>query len=498
MPEQNDRIPVLVNPDKLSVNYTSLNSLDKWVYLPLLTAGILAAFAFGSEMHGFIAVIIAVMLMYRAPYGRVIHLIVLMLFVEPWIRLVQHDVVWKSDERQRWWRRKVPALSLSVDGIGDIGVIHDKDNGTDVIVITGSGSGIAEADLSAMRAKHLQMAEALKRVTALAGLRIGVSFVYRRRPARIMQTMTMYAETLHPWALTGSGDFDPDSPEAQRIRNIHKLTMELAELEAGLPCEVVMACVLTLRRQADVRSLAKGKVPGHLRLSRLEITRAAETMCSNLEHIGVSDVRTLDLAGAVSFLRTSWDVSESLQDWYGQELDGFRTEADIPPPWPHRRIIRRADHCQVDDSFHATLMVTRVPKEVADSFYHQLHALSAPYLSISAPGESMGGNREYGVLFGAIAFEEALVEGTDLRMTPRRARRMAARQDRHHDVEASGVTHAYNLLVGVAANSLEELEEDIARVEQEILVMGLQAQRITGRVWQMPAMWSATTGIPLL
>lgn len=528
-------IPTTRVPDKLSPNLMNFSTADKFAWLPLGLMGVLTALSYGGKFLGLVTTVLMFVLMYRIPFGRVITIVAEHVAVEPWIRLVQHEVQWQADRFRRFAFRRSNVLGLHVTNIGGwLGVVHIEGTKTDAIIDIGSGSDIATKDIRRMHARNMELADAIKKVASQNGFRIGTSFLHRRRPADPYAEMEMYQDNCMPAIYAAGTALANEGETVDRPLTPDENKAMLMEQLIGAACEgdsdVTQASIWTIEREPAVLQAAKGKrrrKTAALNPARLVAMQVAATARDNLTSAGVTDVAILDYSGVEDHLRAGWDVYD-LPEYYAEkylaededEVDDRVDESSDalastePQPvdtesdesavsvterhWPNKIIKRGYRHCQLDNTFHSVLMIVQQPSEVIANTYFALHTIPVPYLSIATPGQAFKITREKFWLSRAIPISEGIVEGTGYRLNPTQQGRAEERERREREIHGSRLSLSFSILVGVAASSLEELEDRVAETERQLRLRGFEPKRITGRTLQIPAALSATTGIPML
>lgn len=508
MTEPDDGIPLMRVPGKLSMNYTDLNRVDKYIILPLGAAGIIAGFAFYGQMGGLAVFVLVALLMIRLYNGRFIYVAWQDLFQDPWIKLIQHEIAWQINDKAHRLFKRSPALNLRVSNIGGwLGVIHNPINNTDVIIVTGSGSDIASQRYRMMWDRNLEVAEAIKKGASLPGWKIGVSFLYRKRSPDPYQEMAMYGEMCMPEVLEAAITDDADgAPETEQAytpeQNKAILMRQMIEAAIDTDGDITQATVWTIQREPKVAQAAKGKKPANLNPARLIAMQVARAAADNLDAVGVTDTSVLNYTDIEDYLRRGWDVY-NLYDYYHvphlpDSDEAALADPDIPRHWPQSKIVRGRAYCQLDGTFHSVLLVTEQPEEVMANTYFQLHSIPVPYITIAAPGQAFKITREAGVLSRLIPITEGVVEQGGIRLSPKQEAKLEKQRERERQLHGSGLSLTYNILVDVAASSMEELDDRVAETLRQLRLRGFEAVRIKGRTRQIPAMLSATTGIPML
>lgn len=530
--DENDRVFVTRVPSKLSFDFLKLESIDKFVLIPLGCAAMLTAMAFGSKFLGLVVFLVFMGGMIRSNFGRYIVLLVEAVLVDPWIRLVQHEVLWQAGRAKRVLLRRSPALNLHVTNIGGwLGVVHIPGTNMDAIIVEGSGSDISTQGIRQMHGRNLQIAEATKKVASQNGFRIGTSFLHRKRPPDPYAEMAMYGSICRPEVFRNIDDIEEGEDATANKRTPVENQAILLQQMIGAACQgdgdVTQASVWTIEREPALVRAAKGKKSDKLRPDRLTALQVARTARDNLDDAGVTDTTIMDYPDTELHLRKGWDVydlyeyfaglaisteelsidpdadapdSKPSEEFEDDELnDEFAQilSAEIEPHWPGKQIKRGRNYCQLDGTYHSVLLITGQPEEVIANSYFLLHSISVPYLSVATIGDAFKITKEAGFLKRFIPIAEEVINQGGYRLDPTQEGMLEEKKKREREIHGSRMSLAYNILVDVAASSLDELEDRVQETERQLRLRGFEPQRITGRIRQIPAMLSATTGIPM-
>jgi len=416
-------------------------------------------------------------------------------------------VVWEADpaKRRRFLRQRSELVPVDVTEVGDVGILHRRDLGRDAIVITGSGSHIASRDLAGQHQQHAQIAEAFKKVAAVPGYAVGVSQVYRRRPANLLAHHVVMDESLHPDVALPEALLKPEaehSADDKRFLNIRQVMLEHEQLIAQYAGEITMAMVFTIKREGVLTTATPDKGLTELQQKRLPIHQVATAAMDSLAAAGVNDLSLLNGDEMQDYVREGWDVAD-LDDYHLDVARRYSGETDHDPTdpihWPSQRIVVYDDCSLVDNSYTAVIRLRSAPKWALPHTMRQLHGMDVPWVTITQVGETVSSNREYFWLNMAIPIRGDLKEkfGAD-RNGPRSRNKDEALRQRQIMLDDSGFSQHYSLLIAVSDTDRDRMNHAVEDVLRTCRRLGTNPVRITGEAMQLRALWSATTGMNML
>jgi hypothetical protein len=483
-----------------------------------------------NQRYGNILVVIAVVLylglLFRLDDGPV-YRVAGQKFHDFWIRVVLRHKIWEPAERRGFFDKILRpgwAIRLFLNAVGEddeIGLIHNERDNSVAIVVAGSGSEIPAANLVGQHSLQGSLASVERKAAAIPDVRIGCSYVFRRRPANLTVLSGFYEEAAHPDILIPEAlgkpeeEWTDEDHEAMALRSIMLATIPTEQQTSG---HVDQVSTWTVERDPSLAAAARGKRLRRRDVNRLPFARIADVVENGLASATVSNVTTLNSDYLHHFMQRAWSLEpgdydnwradrdaaeledpEEVEEW--REARAAKGKPDFTGnPWPLQGIYVYNDHCVVDGAFHAVLQLTENPEiEVLPNYYRQLHTAPVPYFSVAKVGEAVRYTRESAFLNWLIPFTDAL-EDTLHRVykSPKAEARGKALQQRNEDLFRSQYTEDYNVLIAVSATDLETLEDYIEAMEDHIKQMGLASRRIKGESRQLPALWTATTGLTML
>lgn len=453
-----------------------------------------------------------VLWMWVHPYGRSYELIG-QWFVNRWIRWVKKGVILSSspsgNRLARLWKHQ-PPIPLGIQGIGDIGVLHNSRDGTDSIVVTGTGSGLASLPLVVQYQILERFAEGIRKLSSLERGTVGLSFVFRRGPADLERIESIYEGILHPAVRRPKGEAASNgsrTPTDIRNHRLSEITVETMGKIRQYTGDVTMAVVLTVPQQEPLRKVrssrkrGKGENLAPEALRRLVINKLGRMAVEVLTSCNIDDPKVLDVREAHKFLHDVWEADVDRSNDYRRWL-AASTIPEIGQSLLHspREIVVSRDHSTTDGTHHAAVRITGSPPKESDDFFPQLHSADVPWLTVALLGRVTKSNREYAVLDRLIPMRYEFREQVlGIRHEGPKARKktddIAKRQQL---IFESRVSEQYNLLVVVSNTDQEDLQDGVEEVLRVARTMGLDAELVEGECRQVPVHWSAATGVDLL
>lgn len=502
------------NPEKIEQNFRNWNATDRILNLGFVGIGILSWMMLTD--YGAFGVVGTVLLwygiMYRSRYGRTYQVFGQWVRTQ-WIIWALGGVLWLAEpdldsSKLRGVLRRAPPHQLIVDRVATIGLVHDSKRRTDSIVVEAAGSNISSLDLAVMFEAQLAIADVIRTVASLQGVRVGVSWVFRRRPLNQPALQDMYIRNIHPavWAPEAL-----DKPESdwtafdRRMMSLRKLTIARIDMVSAVANDVVMAAVFTLQREGALREAEKDQVISESAVTRLSIIRAAETAINGLARCGVANLRVLDAAEVHSYLRGAWDVTDS----HAYNEDMAQMEAEEPGQgvetslyWPQERIVvprkgpSKHKVIQVDNTHHAVLQITQIPPKRLPTYFRRLFGINVPYMSVAMVGQAVKGAGEYWFLDKYKPLRDEVESKLGIIWKgPKARKRDEALELRMEEIFESVYGQDVNILIGLAHVSEQEVEDSVHEAFRVINSSNMRAARIEGESRLMGAVMAANTGI---
>lgn len=524
MSDVDDSTMRTVVPPKTTVNFLGLTFPDGHFILVLVMLSFMVGVVYGW-LFLLLSVALGVILMWRLDYGRVYYVFGQWLR-SLWIRYRRRGVIWQASssrpsvqtrgQARRPVRRKrlmAPSrvIPLQVVNLGDqIGVIYNYYTNSDAIVVTGDGAPVSSGDFAAQQAFVRQLAEAIKRIAAQQGYSVGVSYVFRRRPANTASALRMLSANIHPdvalpEAVAMGTPKDQWSDDDYRSLAQQYLIQEAFDEAFKAGGDVVMALTISIKREGDVVGAVKGRSITVSDVNRLAVKRIADSAIIELNRCGVKGAAVLDRDGVLAFLRGSWDVSKVAEfyDYMERRKAGF--DESPPSHWPRSRIGALGEYLVTDDTIHATFMTRACPPQSsAPNWFGQLHVIDAPFLSIAFDGEAVTSTAEQFVLNKVIPNYQAAkqVAGVQYQSTKSRKREESLTA-REQTITESAYKQDGVILVVISApfggeGDMERFEQYVGNAKAVLKPLALSPVLIDGEVRLLQAALTGTTGLIML
>lgn len=516
-------VPTVTAPRSLSYQFLKLSDADFKMLAILGCIGFILIQLLG--FLGFvIGVAILVWLMWPCSWSRRYYTFGEWVY-GLWIRYMLKDVLWEdwltagltdSPKRDRL-RRKTP-FPLRVDKVHQVGLIHNRRSDTDSILISGSGSDIAALSIRDQYDRQMQIAETIKKVAGYKGLTAEIGFVIRRRPYDIVEfdissdhnvspdiLVPASAELVHtsgmnPEQLYKQGRIGKEELRRARLNEI--LVQSRAEVQTH-GHNVAMITVITIKRDNRLRSAARkkgAKLLAPKETYSLKIVQLAEEACVFLEQASVRETQILDKQECEDYVRETWDVA-GLDDYRKARIYGTDAGTDDEPlHYPQIRIRTGHNSCVFDQTHHAIIRISKLPKEIEPNLMPRLFSDPAVrWLSRSLVSETGTGDAEYRLLGTFTALYENILAGFGIvRYGPKTVKQQTALEDRRQEISDQEHAEYFNIYLAAANQDPEALEQDIDQLFRAVNGIGARAERVTGRSRQIAAAITANTGIALL
>lgn len=456
----------------------------------------------GLVTMGFAAVYLG--LMYRHGYGRTYQLFLEWLQSQ-WIKRVRKGVLWESRNhdgpKQRKFYGSSPPIPHSIHHLPGVGLLYNVLVKCDSVVIQARGSNIASVSLKDQYGAVVRAAEWIKQTAAIAGFRIGISFVSRRRPKNVFPMVDWLTENLHPEVVYPSAERLPEAeqtPRHKRYAALHENTKQLVGAAKQQTAETTQAVVLTIQRDPALAELFSGKrALVDNKADQLQVLELIAQAVNGLDSWGVEDPHALNPDELYTYLREAWDTTTldnhrdaSADDDYRPLEDGW---------WPQRRIFVGKDYCQTDDTLHAVIRITGVREWNHANSVRPLFNPDVRRVSVAVIGEAIKSENEVRFWDRLIPMGHSFDEARGvIYKSQKKTDREEKRAERQHTAYQSGITSNNVILVAVSADTKEELERDVRKVLIHLTVLGMKGKRVTGESRIFPTLWSAVTGASLL
>lgn len=506
------------NPETLGANFWSFTFADKCVNAIMAIVTISVIFIGGLPwLIG--SLVLWYLIMHRHENGRTYYVVISWLksgylgLTKSWEAPVS-----KGKSLKQLASYPIPFTTGTIgDHLGFMGLER-----CDAIVVTGEGSAIGSKSLQSWKAANDKIADIVRYIAAsVPSNSVGVSYVFRRRPANIPQfdasaEKYMAHDVAVPKALVLSHLPEESlTAKERRDRTLYALMVgELPEQIRQMGSEPTRAMVITLDRDKQVADAIKKQqgIPKD-ELSRLMMLDMAEAVRSGLDDVGVYDPKILNLDELNSYVRGSWDIAD-LHDYHELEQTGdaeaLRRVRNLVP---QRRIRPYHNYIVTDNTIHTVLRLTKVPPLTRPDYFPLLFRLPWPWISVALVGAAARSGLEYQVMERVVAIGEIADDKMRASKSSKTERREELRRKREENLAINPYAQAYVILVAVSCpieldpevdpqvseqNAKIQLEEVVNKlVMSRIRVMGCEATRITGRSLQLENLFMATTGIPV-
>jgi hypothetical protein len=506
-----ERVPETDIPERLRAVFFPFNRAD-WLWSVAALSVLLTVDPIYGRPAALGVFLAWTLWMWNHPYGRSYELLG-QRFQNGWIKWVKKGVILSPDpgtrRLDRLWEHP-PPIPLGIQGIGEVGVLHNSRDGTDSIVVTGTGSGLASLPLPMQYQVLDRLAEGIRKLSALERGTVGLSFVFRRGPADLERIESIYEGILHPDVRkpmaehASNGSRTPADIRNLRLKSISEETMGKIRQYSG---DVTMAVVLTVSQQETLRKVrssrkrGKGERLAPEALRRLVVNKLGRMAVEVLTSCNIEDPKVLNVREAHKFLHDVWEADVDRSNDYRRWLASSSTE-EIGLSQLHSptEIVVDKDHSTTDGTHHAIVRITGSPPKESDDFFPQLHAADVPWLTVTLLGRVVKSNREYAILDRLIPMRSEFRSGVlgvvhEGPKARKKAEDIARRQEL---IFESRVSQHYNILVVVSNTDLQELQDGVEEVLRTARTMGLDAEVVQGEYRQVPAHWSAATGVNML
>lgn len=530
-----------LTPSKLSQRYMDFSNGDWYFAVSVAALAFTVYFALGNNnsLALFGLLLLGMGLLYRTDYCRIYQLPWQALHTL-WIRYALKGRVWQAypatpkhrlEKVWRQWRYPVATIPFEVYDLRspemDLGVIHNLDQGVDATVIDGTGCNIAAKELLEQLGLQRRLADVVRRIAAASAPKYatGVSYVFRRRPADAYRHDEYMDDNAHPdtWLPEAHVSNNPELLTDRDIRKsrLNHVMHELRDMVGTYTDNVTMAAVLTLKGNMLERAASKGESLAARTVSRQPIINLTKELSEGLAACGIEQddpldqgqLRPMDVKDVHALLNGAWAVTEA-PDYYRMQAEGATEPVLVADQngkeylqypalhWPKRRIDVTDDRCYIDNTEHAVLRAVSCPESMIPNFMTQLHTIREAYTTITLCGEATSGRNEsrwINKAFGIVDSFDRTILGR-ARKSSRQERRERDLQAREQEIEQSGgFIQIYNILVCVSGTvGTDEVEKGINEARTKGTSAGVDLQLIQGECRQLPALWSATTGVNML
>jgi hypothetical protein len=384
----------------------------------------------------------------------------------------------------------------------NVGVLHIPGNKTDSIIFSGRGADtVSRSPLEIKRAGDA-LSEELKGVaSSQRGFSVGISMVYRRDPHNRFKLEQELEEILHPQAVIPDGIFVNDedlTADQKRWLVTSQAWNEVREIEAEYTYEPWMGYVITIKREGILARAESSRAIRTKDLKRLPINRIADRFLRGLNKIGVTDPYVLDKARTHAFVRAAWDYA-GIDDYYRLLAEDPENAMSPSLHWPTEMRVGKG-FANPDTTHTRIIRITGTQSMVWDGYFRKLMStIQSPCFSMALVGETVKAQSEEFGLERLTAVIDILADLAGRTTKTRKAQDRDLRLNKRLDVvHASLYSQAYSIVLAIKETDLDELELQVDDVISLAENDGMKGEVIEEPDDQYSAMWSATTGLPLL
>lgn len=485
-------------PEKLSRRWLP-RATSEWFALIILWLCYMNVSKFYGNVRLFAALAIVVLIT-PLTYGRVYATVGI---VYDWyIKFVLKDVLYKANDHSLRARLRLPPpIPGIIDAIEEVGLQHNKDADTDTVYIFGDGSALLSKSFEEQSHFYRQVEAMIRLLAASHKLNIGIGWQFKNRPLDQRKLDQRLYANLHP-DVAAPVALDPERPFGPLTRDeatnlaLHNVQQERFVQQMENEAHVLEAMVLTIKRSPKLKAAAKSQELSYQEEARLPVLKLTRMAVQTLARLGVRNPRVASAADLKRNIRTSHDVF-TLDEYFD-----LSPEAQLAPRWysPQSGIVVKHDACRVDETWHATVMITGGASSMPFWQLRMLFGANVEWLSVAAPSETVSYRDEYLLINwfltpGSIAIRGGLGQ---VRSGEAGLARERAREERQRRLYYSRWAQHITIVASVAADSYDEVIDQVDKLSSHIRYWGFDCVQIKGRRRQIPAMWTATTCCNLL
>lgn len=516
-----DLVPTVQAPEKLASRFLSMTFTDQLVAVAFGCITLLIALPMG--FLGFvIGAAITTYFMWPLNWGRRYFLWTMKLY-DAWTRFIYQDILWENTQAlsasedyrpAAWWRRWLQKLfirrhpyPLRVDWLEDIGVgiMHNEAEHLDTVAIGSYGSDIPGMSVQEQYARHMQIADVIRRLASYRGIPITIRTDVLRRPYDLFDfdeslDNTHFPDVVVPSALIESelSGLDPETLFKQGkitkdellFWRLNQLTVvEAREEISNRGSQVTMATFISVRRDPRVVKAArsnKRKPLSEKEAQRLLILRFAREVMEALERASVSEPRLFSREECIGFL----EAARSSEPRDSGEITPEPSSGVIPLSLEHPQygMYVSKDSCVIDSTGHITIRIVGLTREIETNLIPRIFTeASVPWLNLCSISETASGQTEYfGINWLANIMDDFVGALGVSRVGQKTTMRREALETEQRDLANQGHIVYLNSLVTVSHTDPELLEDAAVEVERVIRGIGFTPERVKGRylVWR--------------
>jgi hypothetical protein len=502
-------LPEVGNAEQLHHSYGRFDRADKGYLAASFAIAVVIAVYTSSGVFGFFIAIAAVggLPLYRLSNGRIYHTFVVGL-VGLRMKIINKDVPYKAETDSRLAGLLQPRgdpVPLQINDVNRVALAYNRHEGTDGIVIEVEGSDIPNRSPWGQFHAHTQIADTMKKVTAMMNTGLEFSMVLTKRPQDRQAAAAVVNRTQHPEVLYPAAYLKPQEEWSDfdvRMHRGNRLSRQLLDMVAEKTYQVSSVFICNLRRDPKLDASAKKGKGLELRdIERLPITTVKDTMIGGLSNAGLYNPKAMDRLRMHRYLR-GWDVAfrdeyDEACSRHGNDFQALEEEASHHPS---DEIVVQDKRCCIDGTWHTTLRLKTNSPRLLPYSLSQLFSLPAPYFSVALVGSTIKSNREYGWLNSIRLLSETIAEKLGIDTSdPKSMRREEARIERQLEIFLSNFSMDYAVFIGVCHPDEEALDRYAESIRNTINAMPrMTCEYIRGRGRVVPAALTASTGFNLL
>jgi hypothetical protein len=460
-------------------------------------------------------------------------------------------------------RLRAPPITerLEINGIDKLAVAYNRRDKTDTIIVSGLGSDAAALVLPLQKAVDNRVSEVMKRIASGRDLQIRLSFMTSSRPQNVLEVIDKFDRTLHPdfvrkaaedAVVVKADEYDVDDLNENSIKDVVELFEDDEQLKILLEREdsghkrravkaaisdriddlafrhnimevtdelldwanydtsmTRMALAITIRRDNILSKMSvKGESLADDESEDPLILQIAQAAVDGLASCGVYEPHYYSVGEMHAHFRYAWDVQQnsSYNLWLAEHKDDedYTDEEWNFLQWPQNSIAvkkkrRNRAVCVTDDSVHAVLLVSNLPKEAEPHTFRPLYSIDVPNITVCNTGLVVGSGREVRSLDIASAASDPIRESLGIvYQTQQSLDRTQRRQESLEAAYRARYTYRFNMVFVISSSSTFELERDVEEALRSIYAIdGVRVDRVNESYMLYPWMVRGTTGIPV-
>lgn len=512
--EKNLQYTVVPNGGRLAFRLLDVVLNDVLVIIPGMILMLLVSKLYGWGAAALLVLVISG-LMFRYPYGRG-YGVIADKARSFYIRTVLRGVLWDPDPSLGFLGRKLkqrPPFHDSVQRIDAgrhrVSVLHNERKKSDLLFIVGGGSNAAALNHDGYQAFNNAVADIIKHAKAETQLQIGTSYGRLLRPYDQWQFAMSLSGIMDPDVAVPEGlvtDLDGLTPRQRVEFRLYQNTNQLKDMVAFRGAEPVYMCVVTVKRPTAWGKMKRRDL-SERELYKAPLIRIANTIVSDLDQIGVTDVKVLTLTELARLYRMSWDIATldtyqqacvngkiPVRDDQLEVTDDGEVLSDTMH-LPEGRITVGHDWINIAGTYHRTLRVKEFPRQILPNVMHLFYSETSHMSSVVFSGETISGRAESSKFTYGITFMRGLerARGRKVYETYSEKLKRSDMEQRHADIQRSGTVGQHgNVFITVSGRSIEDLDDAQHAFEKLARGRGMRMSVVTGESRQLPAMQTGT------